>query len=78
MQTIINECIREKSIIYTDPLSGSLQFWAFLHGVTSLCLKGRLADFYGYEKKYSNIVNQAWDQYMESIRFATRRRQENV
>ena len=35
MQTVINECIREKSVIYTDPLSGSLQFWAFLHGIIS-------------------------------------------
>lgn len=78
IQTVVNECIIEKSVIYTDPLSGSLQFWAFLHGITSLYLKGRLAHFCGYEMQNSNAVNQAWDQYMENIRFVTRSRQEHV
>ena len=78
LQSVINECITEKPVIFTDPLTGSLQFWSFLHGLTSLYLKDRLPDYCDYDPQNLNPVYQAWEGFMESVRFASGRRQENV
>lgn len=78
MQSVINECISDKSVIYTDPLTGSLQFWCFLHGITSLFLKDRLIDFCGCGQRDLDPVYDAWDGYIQSIRSVRGRRQENV
>jgi len=70
MRNVVNECINEKSVVYKDPLIGSLQFWSFLHGITSLYLKDRLVDFCGSEQQESNSVYQVWNGYVQSIHVA--------
>jgi len=67
LQGTIKECMAEKSVIYTDLLTGSLQFWCFLHGITSLFLKGRLASFHGSDKQNFECIYQAWTEYISGI-----------
>lgn len=67
MQSTIAECITGKFVIYTDVFTGSLQFWSFLHGITSLHLKNRLAHFSEGKRQNLNPVFQACEGYIKSI-----------
>lgn len=67
LKSTLKECITWKSVIYTDPLTGSLQFWSFLHGLTSLYLKDRLGHFCGCDQQNLNPIYQAWNEYVASI-----------
>ncbi|WAC13130.1 TetR/AcrR family transcriptional regulator [Dyadobacter pollutisoli] len=67
LQRTLKECITWKSVTYTDPLTGSVQFWGFLHGLTSLYLKDRFAYFCGTEPEDLAPVYQACEQYLSSI-----------
>ncbi|MBE9463735.1 TetR/AcrR family transcriptional regulator [Dyadobacter subterraneus] len=70
LQRTIKECMAEKSVIYTDPLDGSLQFWCFLHGITSLYIKDRLVNFCGYDQPILDPIYQAWNEYLGRIHVA--------
>ncbi|REA64394.1 hypothetical protein DSL64_02250 [Dyadobacter luteus] len=67
MQSTIEEGLAQKLITYSDPLTGSLQFWSFLHGLTSLNLKDRLAHFDGTGLRSLNHVYQAFEEHLKNI-----------
>lgn len=71
MQSIINECIAKKIIIYTDPLTTSLQCWGFLHGLISLYLKKRFSNLSCAGQHNLNPIYQAWNEYIGCISVAS-------
>jgi AcrR family transcriptional regulator len=67
MQSAVRESIAKKMVIYRDPNTASLQLWSFLHGLTSLYLSNRLANYCGCDGQNPDPVYRAWEHYIESI-----------
>ncbi|MCF0060714.1 TetR/AcrR family transcriptional regulator [Dyadobacter chenwenxiniae] len=67
MLGIMTDCISTGEVKYTDPQTALLQYWAILHGLTSLNINNRLSVIATDEWQTTDFIYQAWEVYISSV-----------
>jgi len=62
----IEECIQKDVIRISDPVSGSMMFWATVHGMVSLLIRERLVMF--PQTELHNIINNSIENMISAIK----------
>ncbi|MGY0039505.1 TetR/AcrR family transcriptional regulator [Pedobacter sp. NJ-S-72] len=64
----LEDCMKDKLLIFKDVNQAALQIWSMVHGLVSLNLRCRLKVMIPEEASIPDILNQAIEEYLISIR----------